>query len=155
MRPEIEDLVFEDVNDAAMSGVKDQFVLTDCEEPPAVSQAAKLTRVTVKAESVQEELKATRVAREEQTLRASQEREAAVVRERIAWTQSLQAGQYHFSEGRPSIKRSAAMIHLGKDPDIVTNAEWMAYFQYALDDHGPDFGDLEAKIKTSVVMNDK
>ncbi|RHY55595.1 hypothetical protein DYB30_004919 [Aphanomyces astaci] len=120
-----------------------------------VCQAAKLTRVTVKAESVQEELKATRVAREEQTLRASQEREAAVVRERIAWTQSLQAGQYHFSEGRPSAKRSAAMMHLGKDPDIVTNAEWMAYFQYALDDHGPDFGDLEAKIKTSVVMNDK
>ncbi|RLO13293.1 hypothetical protein DYB28_001496 [Aphanomyces astaci] len=53
------------------------------------------------------------------------------------------------------IKRSAAMIHLGKDPDIATKAEWMAYFQYALDDHGPDFGDLEAKIKTSVVMNDK
>ncbi|ETV89793.1 hypothetical protein H310_15377, partial [Aphanomyces invadans] len=52
-------------------------------------------------------------------------------------------------------KQFAAMMHLGKDASSVTNAEWMAYFQYALDFHGPDYGDLETKIKTSVVMDDK
>ncbi|ETV77896.1 hypothetical protein H257_08682 [Aphanomyces astaci] len=158
-----------------------------------VGQAAELTRVTVKAESVQEELKATRVAREEQAfLRASQEREAAVA-VRLSTQPSATVPGVHQGKARQSLeaysvqgvfprdvasdyritpllsgyaaapkapqtpgirrrwpsevgvcpigtcidvkaKRSAAMMHLGKDPDIVTNAEWMAYFQYALDD---------------------
>ncbi|RHY24109.1 hypothetical protein DYB32_008971 [Aphanomyces invadans] len=46
-------------------------------------------------------------------------------------------------------------MHFGKDVALITNADWAQYFQYALNYHGPDFGDLEAKIRTTVVMDDK
>ncbi|KAG9414559.1 hypothetical protein AC1031_007966 [Aphanomyces cochlioides] len=37
----------------------------------------------------------------------------------------------------------------------MTEQEWTEYFQYALKYHCPDYGDLEAKIRTSVIMDDK
>ncbi|CAK4071164.1 unnamed protein product [Aphanomyces euteiches] len=52
-------------------------------------------------------------------------------------------------------KLFAATMHLGKTVDAVTESEWMAYFQYALDHHGPDFGDLVEKLKSHVIMDEK
>ncbi|RHY25635.1 hypothetical protein DYB32_008189 [Aphanomyces invadans] len=150
-----------------------------------IAQAAELARVSVKNESMQsaglalqEELKAARQAGEEQAMRVAQaeaqlqhyhtqqqiatddarkalevsrqlesqvaellrrdrEGEAAMERKRMAWTQSLKVEMSR------------------KEASSVTNAEWMAYFQYALDYHGPDYGDLETKSKSSIVMDDK
>ncbi|RHY22490.1 hypothetical protein DYB32_009490 [Aphanomyces invadans] len=51
-------------------------------------------------------------------------------------------------------KSFAAMMHFGTDVALITNADWTQYFQYALNYHSPDFGDLEAKIHTTVVMDD-
>ncbi|RHY13754.1 hypothetical protein DYB32_010900 [Aphanomyces invadans] len=52
-------------------------------------------------------------------------------------------------------KSFAAMIHFGKDVALITNADWTQYFQYALNYNGPDFCDLEAKVRTTVAMDDK
>ncbi|KAG9409021.1 hypothetical protein AC1031_019282 [Aphanomyces cochlioides] len=52
-------------------------------------------------------------------------------------------------------KSFAAMMHFGRDAVSISNQEWTEYFQHALNYHGPDFGDLEAKIRTTVVMDEK
>ncbi|KAG9414560.1 hypothetical protein AC1031_007967 [Aphanomyces cochlioides] len=52
-------------------------------------------------------------------------------------------------------KQFAAMMHLNKAPDDVSNAEWNKYFEDALNHHGPDYGDLEAKIRSSVIMDER
>ncbi|KAH9106103.1 hypothetical protein AeMF1_018211 [Aphanomyces euteiches] len=52
-------------------------------------------------------------------------------------------------------KQFAAMMHLNKAPDDVSNAEWNKYFEDALNHHGPDYGDLEAKIRSSVTMDER
>ncbi|CAK4613523.1 unnamed protein product [Aphanomyces euteiches] len=48
-----------------------------------------------------------------------------------------------------------AQAALSLDAASIYNQEWTDYFQHALDYHGPDFGDLEAKIRTTVVMDEK
>ena len=45
-------------------------------------------------------------------------------------------------------------MHFGKAVGEVTHQEWVSYFQYALDYHSPDYGDLVEKIKTSVVLDE-
>ena len=45
-------------------------------------------------------------------------------------------------------------MHFGKGVGDVTHREWVAYFQYALDYHSSDYGDLVEKIKTSVIMDE-
>ncbi|KAG9399711.1 hypothetical protein AC1031_011589 [Aphanomyces cochlioides] len=52
-------------------------------------------------------------------------------------------------------KRFAAMMHFGRDAVSISNQEWTEYFQHALNYHNPGFGDLEAKIRTTVVMDEK
>ncbi|KAG9405662.1 hypothetical protein AC1031_003570 [Aphanomyces cochlioides] len=52
-------------------------------------------------------------------------------------------------------KQFAAIMHLNKAPDDVSNAEWNKYFEDALNHHGPDYGDLEAKIRSSVIMDER
>ena len=52
-------------------------------------------------------------------------------------------------------KRFAAEMHMGKDVQAVKNHEWEAYFQYAFDYHGQDYGDLEQAIRSHVIMDDK
>jgi len=45
-------------------------------------------------------------------------------------------------------------MHFGKGVGEVTHQEWVSYFQYALDYHSPDYGDLVEKIKTSVILDE-
>ena len=51
-------------------------------------------------------------------------------------------------------KLFAASMHFGKGVGEVTHKEWVSYFQYALDYHSSDYGDLVEKIKTSVIMDE-
>ena len=51
-------------------------------------------------------------------------------------------------------KLFAASMHFGKGVGEVTHKEWVSYFQYALDYHSSDYGDLVEKSKTSVIMDE-
>ncbi len=45
-------------------------------------------------------------------------------------------------------KLLAADLHFGNEVTTITNDEWVDYFQFAMDYHDPDFGDLRDKIRT-------
>lgn len=51
-------------------------------------------------------------------------------------------------------KLLAADLHFGNEVTTITNDEWVDYFQFAMDYHDPDFGDLRDKIRTTVVVDE-
>jgi hypothetical protein len=51
-------------------------------------------------------------------------------------------------------KQFAAQMHLGAKVDDVTNGQWAAYFVDALVYQSPDYGDLVAKIRTTVLLDE-
>ncbi|ETV90176.1 hypothetical protein H310_14992, partial [Aphanomyces invadans] len=48
-----------------------------------------------------------------------------------------------------------AKYHMQKPLDQITDHEWLSYFQHAMDHQDDRYAELEAKIRKTVVMNDK